>query len=351
MKSARLHKIGDFRVDNIEIPKPVGDQILIRVGSCGICGSDIPRIFELGTSKQKYPLVIGHEFGGTIVDVGTNVDKTNIGKHGAIFPCIPCMKCAMCSTGDYALCLDYDYLGSRSDGGFAEYCLIPSMWHFVESNNVNVSDNALSMVEPCTVAQHGIRKSELRAGYSCLIFGAGPIGIMAARWAKLFGVAHVLLVDVVSEKVKFAEEHGEICLNALKCDLVSEALRLNEGKPYDVIIEGTGTGTALNQAIETVKTFGKIVLMGNPHKETTIKLSTHSSILRKEVNIVGMWNSHYNDFPINEWKYTVKMLDENKMIVEDLITHKTNLDDLPKLCNDIHENLVTICKAIYSSQI
>src|SRR5690606_7143215 len=106
MKAARLHKIGDFRLDTIGKPVPKGDEILIKIGACGICGSDLPRVYELGTSKQKYPLVLGHEFGGEIVEVGEKVDPSYLGKRGAIFPCIPCMKCEMCLTGNYAMCLD-----------------------------------------------------------------------------------------------------------------------------------------------------------------------------------------------------------------------------------------------------
>ena len=111
MKAARLHAIKDFRADDVPVPSPAGEQLLLEVGSCGICGSDIPRIFELGTSKQKYPLTLGHEFSGRIVAVGEKADSTLVGRKGAIFPCIPCRKCAPCLSADYAMCLDYDYLG------------------------------------------------------------------------------------------------------------------------------------------------------------------------------------------------------------------------------------------------
>jgi L-iditol 2-dehydrogenase len=351
MKSARLHAIKDFRVDEVKIPIPTGEQLLLKVGACGICGSDIPRIFELGTSKQKYPLALGHEFGGTIVAVGEKADQSLIGKRGAIFPCIPCRKCSSCVSGDYAMCLDYDYLGSRSDGGFAEYCLIPSAWHFVEASNPETSSEALAMVEPCTVAQHAVRRSNLKAGYSVIIFGAGPIGIMTARWAKIFGADPVVLVDVVDEKVEFARGRGQIVLNGITQDIVSEFKKLNGGRLADIVIEGTGTSAALNQAIDCVKTFGTIAMLGNPHKDTTIKLLQHSSILRKEINLAGVWNSHYSDTPLNEWKYTVRMMDCGKMIVNDLITHRCKLEGLPQLCEDIYMHKVNICKALYSEDV
>ena len=348
MKASQLFKIGEFRTVDVEVPVPHGKELLVKVGACGICGSDIPRIFELGTSKQKYPLTLGHEFGGEIVSVGEDADPGLVGKRGAIFPCIPCRKCDPCLTADYAMCLDYDYLGSRSDGGFAEYCLVPSEWHFVESTNPNLSDDAMGMVEPCTVAQHAVRKSGLAAGQSILIFGAGPIGQMAARWAKIFGASLVVLVDVLEEKVEFAKARGNIVLNSMTMNIDEEFRKLNNGKPADIVIEGTGAGAALGLGIECVKTFGTVLMMGNPHRDTTIKLHQHSQILRKELTIQGIWNSHYAA-PINEWHYTVKMMDEGVMQVEDLITHRSSLEDLPKLCEDIYTHKVSICKAMYST--
>ena len=86
MKAARLHAIGDFRVDTVPVPTPNGAELLVRIGACGVCGSDIPRIYVSGTSKQKYPLTIGHEFSGTVVAVGADADPTLVGKRGAFFP-------------------------------------------------------------------------------------------------------------------------------------------------------------------------------------------------------------------------------------------------------------------------
>lgn len=349
LKASRLFKIGDFRTVDEAVPVPHGKELLVKVVACGICGSDIPRIFELGTSKQKYPLTIGHEFGGVIVAVGEDADPALIGKRGAIFPCIPCRECDSCVGGNYAMCNDYDYLGSRSDGGFAEYCLVPSAWHFVESSNPNLSGDALGMVEPCTVAQHAVRKGGVTAGHAVLIFGAGPIGQMAARWAKLFGATTVALVDVVEEKCQFARERGAMVINSMTSNVVEEFKKLNNGKLADVVIEGTGIGAVLGQSIECCRTFGTIVMMGNPHRDSTIKLAQHSAILRKELTIKGIWNSHYADTPINEWHYTVQMMDSGAMQVEDLITHRSSLEDLPQLCDDIYNRRVSICKALYSN--
>ena len=349
MKAARLHAIGDFRVDEIEKPTVKGKEILVKVGACGICGSDIPRVFTLGTSRQDYPLTIGHEFGGEIVEVGPDGDKNLIGKRGAIFPLIPCRSCPSCERGEYCMCDNYDYLGSRNDGGFADYCLVPSDWHFIESKNPDTPMEALAMTEPCTVAQHAVRKGDVTNGQVVAIFGAGPIGIMTARWCKLFGAKPVLF-DVVEEKIQFGKEHGVDVLNNMTGapkDLIKE---YTGGKLADVVIEGTGTGAALGQGIECCKAGGTIVLMGNPGKDTQIKLAQHSQILRKELTIKGIWNSHYANYPINEWTVTVENIDNGNMVVTDLITHKCSLDELPSLCEDIYNRKVNICKAMFTER-
>lgn len=346
MKSARLMKIGDLRVQELDIPKPHGRELLMKVHSCGICGSDIPRIFELGTSKQRYPLTIGHEFSGEIIAVGETANPELLGARGAVFPLIPCRKCTSCESGNYCMCYDYDYLGSRRDGGFSEYCVIPSDWHLIQAENEKTSYDALAMVEPATVAQHAVRAGRVTAGQNVVIFGAGPIGIMAARWCRIFGAAKVLVLDVIDEKVKFAMAHGVDAINCLGDDAIQRILDYNGGKLWDVVLEGTGTGAALNQAVLCTKPHGVVVMIGNPHRDNVLHMESHSLILRREITLRGIWNSNYSNTPINEWKYTVDMMDQGKLIVVDLITHNVSLDELPDLCEAIYKREVSICKAL-----
>lgn len=252
MLAARLHAIGDFRVDTVGIPQPEGKELLVKIAACGICGSDIPRIFLLGTSKQKYPLTIGHEFSGTIVKTGPDADPALVGKQGAFFPLIPCGHCENDLTGHYAECVDYDYMGSRRDGGFAEYVLVPSAWNFVEAKGAHPDMVQLAMTEPACVAQHAVRSSRMYAGANVVIFGAGPIGLMMARWAHLFGAGSVLLFDVQDEKVDFAIAHGEHAVNSLKESPVEAVKAAFDGKLADIVIEGTGAGPVLDQCLSLI---------------------------------------------------------------------------------------------------
>lgn len=348
MKAARLHTIGSFSTDTIPVPVPKGEQLLVRIGACGVCGSDLPRIYEHGTSSGIYPLTLGHEFSGTIVAVGEAADPGLVGRRGAFFPLIPCRQCDPCLAGHYAMCEDYDYMGSRCDGGFAEYCLVPSSWHFIESHNPSLSFEELAMLEPACVAQHAIRKGEVFAGANVVIFGAGPIGIMAGRWARLSG-ANVLMVDVVDQKVAFAESSGFRALNSTAPSFLENVKAAFGGSLADIAVEGTGFSGALENCIHCIKPFGRIVLVGNPAGNTQITQKAHSLLLRKEATINGIWNSHFGNSPINEWHYTVEMMDSGKFTCGDLISHRVGIQDVPALIQSIHDRTVSICKALYSS--
>lgn len=341
MNAVRLHAVNDLRCDTVEIPVPRGEELLVRVGACGICGSDIPRVFAHGSSNGKYPLTIGHEFSGEVVAVGEKADPKLIGTRGAIFPLIPCRRCDPCVTGNYAMCENYDYLGSRRDGGFAEYCLLPSKWHLIPSKNASMQ--ALAMTEPACVAQHAVRKSGITSGQFLVIFGAGPIGIMAARWAKLFG-ARVLLVDIAPDKVAFAQSKG---FDAVSTDVPDAVRARNNGRLADAAIEGTGAGSALVGCVHCVRAKGTIALLGNPFKDSTLPLNTHSTILRKELELKGVWNNSRAPYPIDEWTYTVQMLDEGQLEVEDLVTDQLSLPELPNALQEINDRKRNIIKAMY----
>lgn len=276
--------------------------------------------------------------------MGEQADPALIGARGAVYPLIPCRECNSCVTGSYAMCENYDYLGSRRDGGFAEYCLIPSAWHLIRSEKASME--ALAMTEPACVAQHAVRRANVTAGQYVVIYGAGPIGIMAARWAKIFG-AQVLLVDIADEKVAFAKGKGFEAVNSLTEDVPAEIRRRNHGRLADAAIEGTGAGAALAGCVQCVRARGTIALLGNPAGDTKIPNKLHSMMLRKEVDVHGVWNSSRAPYPVDEWAYTVRMMDEGKFQVTDLITDRFSMEEMPRIMESIRSGSRKIVKAMY----
>lgn len=347
MKAVRLYEIGDLRCVETPVPVAHGRELLVKIGACGICGSDISRVYEHGTSSGIYPLTIGHEFSGTVVQVGEDADPRLLGARGAVFPLIPCRECIPCRLGQYALCEHYDYMGSRRDGGFAEYCVIPSEWHLVRAQSASMEE--LAMVEPACVAQHAVRKALITGGQYVVIFGAGPIGILAAKWAQKFG-ARSLLVDIVPEKVAFARNIGFDAINSRETDIVQEIRSRNSGNLADAAIEGTGVGSVMDSCAECVHALGTIAMLGNAVDEPQMSAKCHQTILRKELTVNGVWNSARAPYPVDEWKYVVELMDSGELTVSDLITDRMRLEEIPQAIAGIRDGRRRTVKGLYLCQ-
>jgi L-iditol 2-dehydrogenase len=157
------------------------------------------------------------------------------------------------------------------------------------------------------------------------------------------------MVDVVDQKVAFAQECGFQALNSNGANFVERVKEAFGGALADVAIQGTGFSSALENCVYCIKPLGRIVLMGNPAGNTQISQKAHSMLLRKEAVISAIWNSHYGNTPINEWRYTVEMMDSGKFTCKDLISHRVSIEDVPTLVEGIRNRTISICKALYSS--
>lgn len=153
MKAYVLEGIGQLVYKDVQIPQLGADEVLVEVMNAGICGSDIPRIFKTGT--YHFPTVPGHEFAGIVRQAASKNNNYLIGKRVGVFPLMPCMKCEQCKKKAYEMCQSYNYLGSRTDGGFAEYAAVPA-WNLIELPP-KVSFEDAAMLEPAGVALHAIR--------------------------------------------------------------------------------------------------------------------------------------------------------------------------------------------------
>ncbi len=189
MKAYVLHGINDLRLEEVKTPKPGEHEVLVKVCAAGICGSDIPRIFQNGT--YSFPLIPGHEFAGVVETIGELVDEKWLGKRVGIFPLIPCHKCIPCQNKQYEMCRKYSYLGSRTNGGFAEYVLVP------ENNLLELPDEVAfeqaAMLEPMAVAIHAIRKSQVRQEQSVAIYGLGTIGLLLCMFLLYEGIQNIFV--------------------------------------------------------------------------------------------------------------------------------------------------------------
>lgn len=304
-KCANLHAICDLRIEEKAIPELCEDEVLLEVKACGICGSDVPRVYTKGT--YHFPTVIGHEFSGRVI-----LDPQNklTDKKVVIFPLLPCFECESCKSGNYATCNNYDYYGSRRDGGMTEYLPV-KRWNILEMPE-ELSYQEGAMCEPISVARHATKKLSIQKGDTLLISGAGPIGIIAAQWATSFGADKVYFFDIDERKIEFAKQMG-----------------FNEytgTERITCVVEGTGNSKALARCLEAIEPFGRMVLMGNPGSDVEMSQNTYWHILRKELKLFGTWNSSYNDIE-NDWKESLKALSDGKINVKPLITHEFPLEE------------------------
>ena len=294
---------GHIVMQNSDLCSATAGECLFEVKASGICGSDIPRAFSNGA--YFYPIVVGHEFSGIVKD---SMNRDLVGKRACVFPILPCGKCKFCQDQQWSSCINYDYYGSRRDGGMQSELLVK------ESNLVflpdHVSYEAGAMIEPMAVCLHAIKKANISSSSSVLVYGAGTIGLLSAMWARAFGAKSIFVYDVDKSRLGFAERLGFQAY-------------LNE--PVDVVIEASGSDAALNDAIINCEAFGKIILIGHGKKDTCIKHDVFAKILRKQLTLIGSWNSDFSNVA-NDWAESVQAIAKGIIDPETLITHKIPLN-------------------------
>ena len=309
MKAAVLYKVGDLRYEDFLLPKPRNGWALIRVKAVGLCGSDIPRLFETGT--YSFPLIPGHEFSGEVVAI-KGKGKIKSGDRVTVFPLIPCKKCRWCKLGFFAQCNKYDYLGSRRHGAMAEYVQAPIENIFPLPDKVTFSE--ASLTEPASVALHALTRGEPLKGKTMALLGCGTIGLILAQLARIKGIKKSYLIDIDEDKLTKAREMGfKETINSQKAKVVDVLLKETRGEGVELVIEGVGLSITYNQSIAITSKLGKIVFLGNPLEEVRLKKELVSKILRGEITIEGTWNSVAMSTKGSEWKEVLGYMAQGKL--------------------------------------
>lgn len=344
MEACVLHGIGDIRFEEVATPVAAPGEVLLQIRASGICGSDLPRIFSKGT--YHFPTIVGHEFAGQIISAGAGVDSSLIGRKAAVFPLLPCRKCPACQIGEYGQCQDYNYFGSRCDGGFAQYIAVP-VWNLVLVPE-SLSYEEAAMAEPAAVAIHALRQAGLAIGDQVVIFGAGPIGLMLARWSQAWGAGKIMLVDVDPGKISFAQKTGfEYCWNSRDGDPVPWIMAQTGGRGADVAVEGAGVSATLEQCLLSARPFGQIVAMGNPAGDMHLNRNAYWELLRKQLKISGTWNSSYVELPKNDWHLAINAMANGKLNVKPFITHRFPLNKCSEALNMMCDRTAEFNKVMF----
>lgn len=330
MKAAVIYGEKDLRIEDVEV-KDVGvGQVKVKVGWAGICGSDL-HAYNHGLSlayeehpmtHDKTPLVLGHEFSGTVEEVGEGIETVAVGDKVAIEPMLYCGECEPCRTGKYNLCevSNVGFFGLAGDGGFAEYFVAEEKYFHKLPESVSLEEGAL--VEPTAVAFHAIGLSNLKAGQSSAIYGAGPIGLLTLLCAQAYGAAETFVIDLSQERLDKAKELGATyVINAGDEDAVEKIMKITGNRGVDVSFEVAGANPTFNSAVKSIKRGGTVqVIAGfggdvsfNPNDLLTVEGQIKFSL------------AYAHDF-----KPVIKAISDGQLDVLKVVTNRINLDDVVK---------------------
>ena len=301
MKAAVLHANEDLRFEDYPAPKPSEGEVLIRVRATGICGSDIPRVLHNGA--HYYPIVLGHEFSGDVVEAGAGVTTVKAGDRVAAAPLLPCHKCADCQRGDYAQCRHYSFIGSRVQGSFAEYVKAPERNVVKFGNAVSYEQGAF--FEPSTVALHGLMRVPYRGGEDVAVLGGGTIGLFTAQWARIFGAKRVFVFDIDDDRLALAKRLGaDVTINTLSPGFKEAVMEQTGGRGFGFVYETAGADATMKLAFELAANKAGVCFIGTPTKDLVLPPKLLENMLRKEFTLTGSWMSYSAPFPGREWELT-----------------------------------------------
>ena len=319
-----LHGVNDLVYEEIDNYKLEDGKVLVKIKYCGICSSDKERIFFTGT--YHFPTIPGHEMSGQVIAVNDE-DEYLLGKKVCIFPLLPCMKCDACQREEYAQCSDYNYFGSRCDGGFSEFLLVPK-WNLVVFDD-KLDYKIAALCEPSAVSLHAINIGDIKKDDTVAVVGTGTIGFLIALFAQNKG-AKVFIAGRNKEALEFARKNEINSFNLLDFD--NEIKEKTNGLGFNKVFEVVGSNESINQSIKLGGNFSTIVLVGNPKGDVCLEKNTYWKILRKQMIVKGTWNSNYS-LEKNDWKAALDLMTNSDIPFDKIITKVFNLKDKDEAFN------------------
>jgi L-iditol 2-dehydrogenase len=340
MKVAVMNGIGKMDLVERDIPQPADNEVLVKLEYVGICGSDM-HYYETGRIGDyivKPPFVLGHEPGGTVVEVGKNVRHLKVGDRVALEPGKTCGHCDFCKKGEYNLCPDVIFFATPPvDGVFQEYVAHEADLCFKLPDNVSTLEGAL--IEPLAVGFHAANQGGAHAGQTAVVTGAGCIGLVSMMALKAEGVSKVYVVDVMQKRLDKAMELGaDGVINGKEQDVVKTVMELTGGKGCDLAIETAGTEITTRQTIQFTKKGATIVLVGySKSGEMTLPVSL---ALDKELPFKPVFR-YRHIYPM-----AIDAVASGRVNLKGIITNIFDLDDIQNAMDSSIRDKADIVKAV-----
>lgn len=328
MKAVKLYGARDFRLEDVPAPAPpVEGQVLIRVESVGVCGSDLHTYLDgrIGDTVVRNPVVMGHEFAGTVAAVGPDArdgqhQPLHVGQRVAVEPGLPCGYCDRCEAGHPNLCRHLRFMGLwPENGAMQEKLICPAHNCFPIPDTLSMDEGAL--LEPLGVAIHAVDLGKLRLARSVAVLGCGPIGLLILRLAKLSGVGPLIALDQFGWRLRMAQRWGaDVVIDIQQQNSVEAVNALTGGRGVDVVFEAAWAGEAVDQAVQMADLGARVVLVGIPGQDTAS--FTHSTARRKGLSIL-MCRRMKHTYP-----RAIALATSGAVALEEIISHRFGLDQV-----------------------
>ena len=332
MRAAVFHgKESGLKVEDIPVPKIGAKQALIKVAACGVCHTDLHYIDHGVPTFKKPPIVLGHEASGVVEAVGAEVTNIQAGQHVIIPAVLTCGECRFCRMGRENICSNMTMLGNHFDGAYAEYVAVPAKDVLDLPESIPLEEASI-IADAISTPFHAIKnRAKVKPGDTVVIFGCGGVGINAVQLASAAG-AYVIAVDINDRKLAWATEFGAAeTINATKVERVSKAVKKLTGGGADIAIEVIGNPRTIEEAFESVRVGGRLCVVGYTHEAISI---VAGKIMFKEIEIVGSLGCRPLDYvPL------IRMVEQGKIDVKRIVTHRFSLDDLGKAFEVMKEGL------------
>jgi L-iditol 2-dehydrogenase len=319
MKAAVCKKPFEIAIEEVPIPVPGPDELLVQVKASAICGSDM-KAYEGKHPLIRLPLILGHEFSGVVVEKGADVEGFRIGDRVVVEPSSVCGSCFFCRRKEYSLCTNLKQLGHQLPGSFAEYTLSKAKFTYHLPETVDYEKAAL--IQPLAISIHAADRTTVHQGQNVVILGMGPIGLLLLQVIKKRG-ARILVSDLVDFKLGKAFSLGadQICHGSDPA-IHKKIMEWTGGRGADIVIEAAGTSTTIRQSFSFVRRGGTILLLGiTGHEREEVPLE---KVVLDELNLLGTVRYGARDFT-----RAIEMIDQQAIDLDSIITQRFGMSDLP----------------------
>ncbi len=317
MKAIQISQPPHYALTDLPDPHCGREQVIVRTAFCGVCGTDLEILRGgLAPGFTRYPLVPGHEWTGVVEEVGADVKDWRVGDRVSVEGYLPCRHCAPCLRGEVNLCLAHEQIGLTHNGGFAEFVAAPARSCHRVPEHIGL-DEAL-MVEPASTVVRGFGRARPEPGAKIAIVGCGPIGLVAARVARLHDPACVLGIDRAASQESMAVRAG-----VSQFTTSTDPLELRErsgGEGWDLVVNCAQGARPMQLACELARRGGTIVMIGGAPEEEQFRFPAHGFVMR-DLHIEGVVG-----YTVPYWVEALDLLIAGKLKLGDLITHRRRLD-------------------------